>query len=166
LLKVQHPETELAGLGMHATLGVSCADCHMPKVAEQGFTISDHWIRSPLLQLEAACLGCHRRGTASSLEARVVAIQDATVALSATAEHEIASLLDAIVAVRTSGSGADVLAPAQLAHRRAQFRWDFIDAENSTGFHASEEAQRLLLDAAELARAGRVALESRATTVP
>jgi len=166
LLKAQHPETELAGLGVHAALGVSCADCHMPRVAEQGFTISDHWIRSPLLQLEAACLGCHRRGTASSLEARVVAIQDATVALSATAEHEIAALIDAIVAARTSGSGANVLAPAQLAQRRAQFRWDFIDAENSTGFHAAEEARRLLVDAAELARAARMALESSTTTVP
>lgn len=158
LLKAQHPETELAGRGVHAARGVACADCHMPRVQEDGVSISDHWIRSPLLQVEAACLGCHRRGTAESLQARVVAIQDATLALATTAETELAALIDAIVAARASSAPAAAVAAAQQAQRRAQFRWDFVDAENSTGFHASLEAQRLLTDAAAQARAGREAL--------
>jgi nitrite reductase (cytochrome c-552) len=138
----------------------------MPKVTEQGISISDHWIRSPLRQLEAACLGCHRRDTTAGLEARVVAIQDATGLLSATAEQEIAALIDAIVRARRSGTDASAVTAAQQAHRSAQFRWDFIDAENSAGFHASQEARRLLLDAATLARAGREALESSSTAAP
>lgn len=159
LLKVQHPETELQGTGIHATQGVTCVDCHMPKVEEQGVRISDHWIRSPLMQIQAACLGCHRRDSAESLGARVVAIQDATVAGLHAAETEIAALIDAIVAARAAGASAAELELARTAHRRAQLRWDFIDAENSTGFHSALEARRLLDAARELARTGRASLE-------
>lgn len=164
LLKAQHPETELHGAGPHAQHGVSCVDCHMPKVQEGARLISDHWIRSPLRQLEAACLGCHRRATAASLQARVVALQDATSALSAVAEAELAALIDAIVAAQDAGADTTALDAARQAQRSAQFRWDFVDAENSSGFHAPAEAARLLQDAADLARAARVKLQSEAAS--
>lgn len=158
LLKVQHPESELHAAGLHASLGVGCADCHMPAVQEAGLRISDHWIRSPLLQIEAACLGCHRRETVATLTARVHEVQDATTALLGAAETALTELMDAIVAARAAGAGAAELAAARRAHRRAQLRWDFIDAENSTGFHASSEAARILRDAAALANEGTQSL--------
>lgn len=159
LLKAQHPETELHGTGVHAARGVSCVDCHMPTVVEEGVRISDHWIRSPLVNLQAACMGCHRRGDAQSLEARVVGLQNATVDLLQAAEREIAALIDAIVAAQDAGVPEAVLAGARQAHRAAQFRWDFIDAENSTGFHSSLEARRVLVDAANIARTAAQALQ-------
>lgn len=164
LLKAQHPETELHGAGPHAWHGVSCVDCHMPKVEEAGRLISDHWFRSPLRQLPAACLGCHRGATAESLQARVVAVQDATSALSAVAEAELAALIDAIVVAQAAGLDAARLDVARQAHRRAQFRWDFVDAENSSGFHAPRESARLLRAAADLAREARTDLQSNALT--
>lgn len=163
LLKAQHPETELHGTGVHAALGVTCVDCHMPTVVEEGVRISDHWIRSPLVNLQAACLGCHRRESAQSLEERVVTLQDTTVSLLQAAEGEIAALIDAIVAARDAGASDPALEDARRAHRAAQLRWDFIDAENSTGFHSSLEARRLLEDAASGARDARLALQAGAT---
>jgi nitrite reductase (cytochrome c-552) len=40
--------------------------------------------------------------------------------------------------------------------RKAQWRLDFIAAENSMGFHAPQEAARILGEAADYARQGQV----------
>jgi nitrite reductase (cytochrome c-552) len=42
--------------------------------------------------------------------------------------------------------------------RRAQWRVDFVNAENSTGFHAPQEAARILAEAIDYARQGQVAV--------
>ena len=50
VLKAQHPEFEMWNQGIHARSGVSCADCHMPYKREGAIKISDHHVRSPLLE--------------------------------------------------------------------------------------------------------------------
>jgi nitrite reductase (cytochrome c-552) len=55
--------------------------------------------------------------------------------------------------------------------RRAQFYLDFVEAENSVGFHAPQEAMRLLSHSIDLARKGQLALrgvkiETKAQTAP
>jgi nitrite reductase (cytochrome c-552) len=50
------------------------------------------------------------------------------------------------------------LAPALGFQRRAQFYVDFVESENSTGFHAPQEAARILAEAIDLCRRGQVAL--------
>ena len=42
--------------------------------------------------------------------------------------------------------------------RKAQFRVDFCNAENSMGFHAPQEGARILGEAIDFARLGRLAL--------
>jgi nitrite reductase (cytochrome c-552) len=44
-------------------------------------------------------------------------------------------------------------------HRRASMRWDFVASENSTGFHAPQEAQRILGQAIDYARRGQLVLQ-------
>jgi nitrate/TMAO reductase-like tetraheme cytochrome c subunit len=44
--------------------------------------------------------------------------------------------------------------------RRAQFYLDFIEAENSTGFHASQEAARILAESIDFSRKGQNALHT------
>ena len=153
MIKIQHPEYELHSTGVHATLGVSCADCHMPTVDADGLSISDHWIRSPLTQLGAACGGCHREPE-DALGARVVALQDSTTRMLGEVEAALGALIDTIVAARSAGAEDAALGDARAAHRRAQLRWDFVDAENSTGFHSFREAARILTDALAIAREG------------
>ena len=60
VLKAQHPEFELWSQGIHARSGVSCADCHMPYMREGAIKISDHHVRSPLLNIARSCQTCHR----------------------------------------------------------------------------------------------------------
>ena len=69
----------------------------------------------------------------------------------------VVALIDDIKAARQSAPPASV-ALAQSFHRRAQFLLDFIEAENSTGFHAPQEAARILALSIDLARQGQLAL--------
>ncbi|HET6347349.1 MAG TPA: ammonia-forming cytochrome c nitrite reductase subunit c552, partial [Myxococcota bacterium] len=51
VLKAQHPEFEMWNQGIHARSGVACADCHMPYVRVGAQKISDHHVRSPVLNI-------------------------------------------------------------------------------------------------------------------
>ena len=60
VLKAQHPEFEMWNQGIHARSGVACADCHMPYKRVGALKISDHHVRSPLLNINRACQTCHK----------------------------------------------------------------------------------------------------------
>ena len=55
-------------------------------------------------------------------------------------------------------AGPEQLATARDDQRRGQFMIDFIMSENSMGFHAPQEAVRILGDAINLCRNGQIAL--------
>jgi nitrite reductase (cytochrome c-552) len=156
VLKAQHPEFELWSQGIHARSGVACADCHMPYKREGAMKVSDHWVRSPLLDVSRACQVCHPYAEAE-IRARVAAIQDRTHALLQRAAGAATDMLDAIGAAKKSGAPADRLAPALALQRRAQWRIDFIAAENSMGFHAPAEAARILAESIDFARQAQLA---------
>ncbi|HOK45363.1 MAG TPA: ammonia-forming cytochrome c nitrite reductase subunit c552, partial [Bryobacteraceae bacterium] len=80
VLKAQHPEFETFSQGIHARSGVACADCHMPYMRQGAVKISDHHVRSPLLNVERACLTCHPV-SAAEMKARAEAIQERHAAL-------------------------------------------------------------------------------------
>jgi nitrite reductase (cytochrome c-552) len=158
MIKIQHPEFEMHSTGVHAALGVSCADCHMPREESEGGLVTDHWIRSPLTNARASCLGCHQDVSETEIVERAVEALRRTAALLAEAEEALGGLMDAVSEAIAAGIGDEGLGEARQAHRSAQMRWDFVDAENSTGFHSPGEAARLLLDAAAIAREGTESL--------
>ena len=63
MLKAQHPDYEVYLTGVHASRGVSCADCHMPFMSEGGQKFTDHHIQSPLNNIANSCQVCHREET-------------------------------------------------------------------------------------------------------
>jgi nitrite reductase (cytochrome c-552) len=157
VLKAQHPEFEMWNQGTHARAGVTCADCHMPEVKVGNETISDHWVRSPLLNVKNACLKCHK-GTEQEMKARAEAIQDKFFGMRNKAMDATVALIDEIAAAKAAGkTDAELEAPRYL-QRRAQFYLDFGEAENSTGFHAPQEATRIMGEAIDFARQGQLAL--------
>jgi nitrite reductase (cytochrome c-552) len=205
VLKAQHPEFELWSMGVHARSGVTCADCHMPYKREGAQKISDHWVRSPLLQPNRACGTCHVYDDAE-LKARVIGIQDRHFALLTRAGNAAVGMIDAIVAVRkpydekarpaaaakaketlesqaafqalpkeeqdkkmAAEVKANLLAAWRAAiaadpalqeleklQRAAQWRLDYVAAENSMGFHAPQEMARLLAESIDLSRLAQV----------
>ena len=156
-LKAQHPEFELWSQGIHARSGVSCADCHMPYIREGAVKISDHHVRSPLLNIARACQICHRFPE-EELKARVEIIQDRNFALMNRAEDAIVQLIADLEAARNAGVSEDALKQILESHRKAHWLVDFINAENSMGFHAPQEASRILAEAIDYARQGQMDL--------
>lgn len=155
MIKMQHPDFELWETGIHARSGVSCADCHMPYIRRGSVKISDHWIRSPLHNPDASCRTCHPV-TTEELEARVLTIQDRTAKLVRQSEEAILDAIDAIQTAQFRGISSDKLQKARHLHRISQMRWDFITSENSTGFHSSQEAARILAECMNLARQAQI----------
>lgn len=155
ILKAQHPEFELWNQGIHARSGVACADCHMPYQREGAIKISDHRVRSPMLNSARACQVCHRYPE-SEIQARVEAIQTRTRGLLDRSEDALLQLMDAVKSAEGHGVTAAQLEPALKLQRKAQWRVDFVAAENSKGFHAPQEAARVLAEAIDYARQGQV----------
>ena len=155
LLKAQHPEFELWSEGIHARSGVACADCHMPYLREGAVKVSEHHVHSPLLNVSRSCQTCHRYPEAEIM-ARAGAIQDRTKALMLRAEDAVLGLIEAAEKARQAGATDERLKPPRELHRKAQWRLDFVAAENSMGFHAPGEAARLLAEAIDFARQGQV----------
>jgi nitrite reductase (cytochrome c-552) len=157
VLKAQHPEFELWNQGIHARSGVACADCHMPYMRVGAMKVSDHHVRSPVLNLNNACQTCHH-WPAEELKARIETIQERTFGLRNRAMDALVALIQDVKAAREKGVPDAALADARRLQRRAQFMLDFVEAENSTGFHAPQEAARILGEAIDLARQGQLAL--------
>jgi nitrite reductase (cytochrome c-552) len=164
MIKMQHPEYELfTSNSTHYKAGVACADCHMPYTRDGAAKYSTHDVKSPLLNAETACGACHK--DVSYVSARVAEIQKQ---VATTRDNTEIAIVDAINAIKAAAANpkADptLLKDARALHRRAQMRWDFVAAENSTGFHNPEEALRILASAIDLARQAQLkAMQAVAT---
>ncbi len=162
-LKAQHPEFEMYNQGVHARSRVACADCHMPYMREGGMKISDHHVRSPMLNINRACQGCHHFSE-EEMKARVETIQGRFAHARNVAMDAVVEL---IADIKASGSAAPAdLEAAREFHRRAQFYVDYVEAENSMGFHAPQETLRILTDATDYARKGQLALRGYRSPPP
>lgn len=164
-LKAQHPEFEMFNQGVHAKSGVTCADCHMPFMRVGAMKISDHWVRSPVLNIGNACQTCHR-WSEEELRSRVHTIQDRTYEMRNIAVDATMQLARAIRDAAAAGAAGEHIALARSYHRRAQFYTDFVEAENSMGFHADQEAMRILGKAVDFARLGLAAAFGRPLPEP
>jgi nitrite reductase (cytochrome c-552) len=156
-LKAQHPEFEMWNQGIHARSGVACADCHMPYKREGALKISDHHVRSPVLNINRACQTCHKWDE-QELKARVETIQERTFRLRNLAMDALVDLINDLKKAKAAGKTDAQLTEAREFQRKAQFFLDFVEAENSTGFHAPQEAVRILGESIDFSRKGQLSL--------
>ncbi len=157
VLKAQHPEFELWNQGIHARSGVMCADCHMPYTRVGGTKISDHHVRSPLLNINRACQTCHK-WSEEELKSRAESIQARTYRMRNDAMDALVALIEDVKAARAAGATDAQIEAAWSYQRKGQFYLDFVEAENSMGFHAPGEAARILGDSINATRQGQIAL--------
>ncbi len=143
----------------------ACVNCHimreLPYVREGAVKVSDHWLRSPLVNINKACQTCHKQDE-QELRNRVLLIQNNTAELLRKSEAAIVDAIDAIAAAKAAGATEEQLQDALHLQRRATFYWDFVAAENSTGFHSPQEAARVLANAIDFARQAQLAAERAA----
>jgi nitrite reductase (cytochrome c-552) len=153
VLKAQHPEFELWSTGIHARSQVACADCHMPYRRVGAHKISDHHVRSPMLNIPNACQTCHHWPEAE-LKARVERTQETVFTMRNHALDAVLDLVTAITRAETEKKPGDRIEKARAFQRKAQFFLDFVEAENSTGFHSPQEALRILGESIDYSRKG------------
>ena len=143
MLKAQHPDYELFILGTHGKRGLSCADCHMPYIAEGGIKYSDHQVMSPLKNISSTCQTCHR-DSEEELRNYVYEYQDKALEIRDRVEVELAKAhIMAKIAWDNGAKEARMKDALQLI-RQAQWRWDFGVASHGGSFHAPVETQRIL----------------------
>jgi nitrite reductase (cytochrome c-552) len=161
MLKAQHPEFEMWSQGIHARSNVACADCHMPYRREGGLKISDHHVRSPLLNINRACQQCHHWDE-KEIRARVEEIQTRFFQEKNLTMDAVMDLVRDIDAARANGASDAELDQARQYQRKASFYLDFVMSENSMGFHAPQEATRILVEAVNFCRLGQLSLRNAA----
>ena len=71
-------------------------------------------------------------------------------------EDATVDLINAIATAQKAGASDEQLQLPRELQRKAQWRVDFVNAENSMGFHAPQEAARILGEAIDYAREGQI----------
>ncbi|MGI2259451.1 ammonia-forming cytochrome c nitrite reductase [Shewanella sp. GXUN23E] len=158
MLKAQHPGYETTMLGAHGRNGVSCTDCHMPRVQnEKGKWFTSHKVGNPLDQFSDTCEKCHTQDKEyfveqlKSQKARVAQLKKEAEAQLVQAHFEAAAAWEA-------GATEEQMAPALMDIRHAQWRWDFAIASHGVFAHAPQEALRILGTSINKAADARVKL--------
>lgn len=151
VIKAQHPDFETWSTSIHAENGVTCIDCHMPYMRENGQKYTSHWMTSPLKTPKESCGKCHGEDT-DRLIARVKTIQDHTFQIQFMAGETVAKAHEAVKAASEQPNVDQAeLEKARELTRRAQWYWDYTSAENGMGFHNVDQVMNTLGQSIDLA---------------
>ena len=83
-------------------------------------------------------------------------IQDRNHKLMDRAGQSLVAMLDEVKAAKAAGASDQQFGEIFALQRKAQFRLDFVNAENSMGFHADQESARILAESIDYFRQGQV----------
>ena len=153
MLKVQHPDLEVYTDSIHALNGVTCVDCHMPYMRQDGVKYTSHWMANPMLHYDKSCTKCHDESYDTMLT-RVQNINDNTFKILRIAGQTTARAHKVIRAAHFAGATDEQLAESRQLVREAQWYWDWVSAESSMGFHNPDKCMKALglsIDAAHRA---------------
>ncbi|HSR36800.1 MAG TPA: ammonia-forming cytochrome c nitrite reductase subunit c552, partial [Desulfurivibrionaceae bacterium] len=145
LWKGQHPESESYYNSKHAKAGVSCDDCHTPKMKNKaGKTYTSHFAATPKVMLKETCLKCHPKWNEEQAKYAIDSVKAHIRGKMRKAEFQLSALIDKIVEAKKAGVAEDVIKKAQDQHLKAHILWEYWTAENSDGFHNPQMARESL----------------------
>lgn len=158
MLKAQHPGFETFMRGTHGRNGVSCANCHMPRVQDaDGKKFTSHNIGNPFDNYEASCGRCHDQGK-DDMEAVVAKYKGMVAEAKLNAERQLVHAHYEAAAAWKAGATEAEMADALKAIRHAQWRWDFAIASHGVHMHNPTEALQILASSLDRAAEARVLL--------
>nr|WP_131976246.1 ammonia-forming nitrite reductase cytochrome c552 subunit [Cricetibacter osteomyelitidis] len=138
MLKAQHPDYETWSMGIHGKNGVTCIDCHMPKVKDaDGKVYTDHKIGNPFDAFESTCANCHdqeKETLKNIVKTRKSQIKDVMLRL----EDQLVKAHFEAKAAWDAGANKEEMNNALVAIRHAQWRWDYSAAGHGGQMHAPE----------------------------
>ncbi|MCK3657696.1 nitrite reductase (cytochrome; ammonia-forming) c552 subunit [Pasteurellaceae bacterium Pebbles2] len=138
MLKAQHPDFETWLQGTHGKNGVTCIDCHMPKVqGADGKVYTNHQIGNPFDAFESTCAKCHDQSK-ETLQKTVADhkkdIKDVMLKL----EDQLVKAHFEAKAAWDAGATKEEMHNALQAIRHAQWRWDYSAAGHGGHMHAPD----------------------------
>jgi len=157
MIKAQHPDFEVYMTGVHASRGVSCADCHMPYMTEGGQKFTNHHISSPLQNVSSSCQVCHREET-DKLVADVYERQDRIIQNRDELERLIVRSHVEAKAAWDYGATEEQMKEILQGIRHAQWRWDYSAASHGASFHSPVETGRVIATGITIAQETRIKL--------
>jgi len=157
MIKAQHPDFEVYMTGVHASRGVSCADCHMPYMTEGGQKFTNHHISSPLQNVSSSCQVCHREET-DKLVADVYERQDRIIENRDELERLIVRSHVEAKAAWDYGATEEQMKEILQGIRHAQWRWDYSAASHGASFHSPVETGRVIATGITIAQETRIKL--------
>ncbi|MDR1513886.1 MAG: ammonia-forming cytochrome c nitrite reductase subunit c552, partial [Propionibacteriaceae bacterium] len=137
--------------------GVTCADCHMAYERVGAKKVADHFVTSPMADINGTCGTCHTQSD-ELIEQEVTKIQNVFVDSRDRTLDSLVQLINAIATAQTDGTPADRIELAQSYQNFASFYVDYAYSENSYGFHAPDYFQRILNQSLDASRKGQLAL--------
>ncbi|PJG85146.1 ammonia-forming nitrite reductase cytochrome c552 subunit [Conservatibacter flavescens] len=144
MLKAQHPDYETWSLGIHGKNGVTCIDCHMPKVkGADGKVFTDHKIGNPFDAFESTCANCHdqsKEKLQDIVKTRKKEIKDVMLRL----EDQLVHAHFEAKAAWDAGATKEEMEPALVDIRHAQWRWDYSAAGHGGHMHAPDVVLHVL----------------------
>ncbi|MDG6882175.1 ammonia-forming nitrite reductase cytochrome c552 subunit [Phocoenobacter uteri] len=138
MLKAQHPDFEIWSMGMHGKNGVTCIDCHMPKVkGADGKVYTDHQIGNPFDAFESTCANCHdqsKEKLQAIVKSRKHDVQESRIKL----EDQLVKAHFEAKKAWEVGATEEEMKEALQAIRHAQWRWDYSAASHGGHMHAPD----------------------------
>ncbi len=157
MLKAQHPGYEIYMTGVHASRGVSCADCHMPYISEGGQKFTSHHVVSPLKNVSSTCQVCHREETdrlvrdVHERQDKIIQNRDELEKILVMAHIEAKKAWDL-------GATEEQMKEILWDIRHAQWRWDYAAAGHGSSFHSPVETGRVISTGIDIAGKARLKL--------
>ena len=152
MLKTQHPGFETSMRGTHGRNGVSCTDCHMPRVTgADGKKYTDHNAGNPFDRFDDTCARCHEQSK-EDLQAVVANYKKMVREAKLKAERQLVHAHFEAAAAWKAGATEAEMKDALQAIRHSQWRWDYAIASHGVHMHNPAEALQEL--AASLERSG------------
>ncbi|OOF68768.1 ammonia-forming nitrite reductase cytochrome c552 subunit [Rodentibacter caecimuris] len=144
MLKAQHPDFEIWAQGMHGKNGVTCVDCHMPKVqGADGKVYTDHQIGNPFDNFANTCANCHDQSKEKLREIVTSRKKEVKDVMGRLEDQLVKAHFEAKAAWDAGASKEEMDAPLTDI-RHAQWRWDYAAASHGGHIHAPEIMLRVL----------------------
>ena len=143
LWKAQHPDVETFWNSKHDKAGVSCNDCHMPKVTDPKTkkVYTSHWQTSPRNYLKETCLRCHTGWDETKARYVIDSTSSHIQGKMRKAEFWLVQLVDKFGEAGTAGVDEAVLKDARRKHDEAHAHWEWWTAANGAAFHNTDQAK-------------------------
>jgi nitrite reductase (cytochrome c-552) len=129
----------------------------MPYKSEGGVKYTDHHIQSPLNNIANSCQVCHREET-TTLMKNVYDRQDKIIQNRDKLEELLVMAHIEAKKAWELGATEEVMKPALLEIRHAQWRWDYSAAGHGNSFHAPVEILRIISTGITKAQDARIKL--------